>query len=165
MQKSMFKSKSNQIGFIVFLVVLLVYFIYQYFISYSVPDIAFSKLELYDLNEQPVKLNITEDKVLISCGASWCTNCRSELKNLEQYFKENPDKKVRCIVISNESPEVVERWKNKYQYPFEFYLIANEWPEIGIKVLPTNFLISSDFKIIRKKTGEINPSFFENEIH
>ncbi|MCX8079660.1 MAG: TlpA family protein disulfide reductase [Bacteroidia bacterium] len=157
----MFKNKSNIIGLLVFVSVSVFFLLYKYCSNHRIPDISFQSLPLYDLNENPIRLDFaSSDITLVSMGASWCPNCRRELNTLKDFFAQYPEKGIRCVVISNEVPGVVKKWKNKTGGPFEFYLLAAEWQDIGIRVLPTNFLVNKNGKILRKKVGEFNPETF-----
>ena len=69
--------------------------------------------ELGDVKGKTVKLSSYKGKVVaISFWASWCEPCKQELKFLNKYKKENPDKDFEIIAVATDAPETISKVKS-----------------------------------------------------
>ena len=94
--------------------------------------------------------------LLIDFWASWCPPCRKENPNLVKTYAEFKDKGFNIISISLDSS--VELWKkaiSKDNLEWTQLIDRKAWngdgiKKYGIRLIPSNFLIDSNGKIIAK---------------
>ncbi len=92
--------------------------------------------------------------VLLDFWASWCAPCRAENPNLVKVYSKFKDKGLNIVSISLDNN--VERWKTAYTKDhLEWLQLIDKkaWAgdgvvKFGIRLIPSNFLIDSDGKII-----------------
>lgn len=75
------------------------------------------------LTEEGKEIGIAElfegKKVLVSfVRGSWCPFCNVEIAHLMSYYKELQDKGVEVIVVSPMNIELLKKWKDEMQMPF-----------------------------------------------
>ena len=139
----------------VLIIVLCVAF-YLYGKYHVAPGIDFNKLELADLNGQPVSMqSFKGKKITLSFGASWCVNCIEELDDLKA-IKEQELGDVEVIVISDESLEKIISFKERKGYPFTFLKMNKTFSSIGIHSIPTSYIINTNMQVMKETVGYIN---------
>ncbi|MCW3076615.1 MAG: alkyl hydroperoxide reductase/Thiol specific antioxidant/Mal allergen [Bacteroidetes bacterium] len=120
------------------------------------PSVDFNKLNLIDLNGQPVRFqDFKGKKVIFSFGASWCGNCVMELRDLMS-IKESELKDVDVVIISDEDLETVIAFKERKNYPFTFLKMNGSFNSIGVNAIPTNYIVNKNLEIKYEKVGEID---------
>lgn len=136
-----------------FAVVLVAVFIYQ---KYRVaPMVNFAQLSLTDVQGQPVNFNAFKGKKTVVCfSASWCPNCRVELKDLDKVKGDLQD--VEILVISDEPLEVVKAWQEKNGYPFTFLKMNQGFNQVGINSIPVSYVINSRQEVMKETVGYLD---------
>ncbi|MBI2721068.1 MAG: TlpA family protein disulfide reductase [Bacteroidetes bacterium] len=136
--------------------ILLVFAAWFFYNKYRVaPGLDFKKLNLTDLNGNPVKFeDFKGKKLIVSFGASWCGNCISELKDLTQIKDELAG--IEVLIISDEPLETVVKFKERKSYPFTFLKMEQSFGSIGINSIPTNYIFNKNLELKYEKVGEIN---------
>lgn len=94
--------------------------------------------------------------LLIDFWASWCPPCRKENPNLVKTYEEFKDKGFNIVSVSLDSS--LESWKkaiNKDNLEWTQLIDRKAWngdgiKKYGIRLIPSNFLIDSNGKIIAK---------------
>lgn len=130
------------------------YYMYQ---KYKVaPKLSFSGLPLRNLNNEVVSLDAYKGKKVLLCfGASWCGNCRVELKDLLEVYKEQlPD--VEILVISDEKLETIRMFKDSKSYPFTFLQLQGTFSNIGIHSIPTSYILNKAQEVKKETVGYLN---------
>ncbi len=126
----------------------------------------------YDENGNEIKSSslIGNGFVLFDFWASWCAPCRAENPNLVKAYSKYKDKGLKIVSISLDNN--AERWKNAYTKDHLGWLQLidkNAWAgdgvvKFGIRLIPANFLISPDGKIIAHNLKGDNLELFLNEL-
>jgi len=101
--------------------------------------------------------NFREEVIFINFWATWCPPCVAEMTEIQELYKKYGTK-VAFMLVTSESPEVVEAFmdKNRYQMPV-FYLAGLTPPKaLSFSAYPTTFIISRDGRVVSKKTGAAN---------
>lgn len=97
-----------------------------------------------DLNTKPVFLNFWAVK---------CPHCIAELESIENLYHIYKDK-VNFILLTSENPIQVKKFLNEKGYKIPFYLTYGNIPGIfDTPFIPATFIITTDRKIVLKKTG------------
>lgn len=136
--------------------ILLAFAAWFFYNKYRVaPGLDFKKLNLTDLNGNPVKFkDFKGKKLIVSFGASWCGNCISELRDLNEIKDELTG--IEVVIISDEDLETVKNFKERRSYPFTFLKMEQSFNSIGINSIPTNYIFNKNLELKYEKVGEIN---------
>ncbi len=107
-----------------------------------------------DLKGMPKSIPIGQGRLtFLSYWATWCAPCIAELPGIQQLYTDYGDK-VNFVLLSQEEPEVVQRFMIKKGYDLPVYSPQMQAPEILQETsIPTNYLIDARGNIIIKETG------------
>ena len=107
-----------------------------------------------DLAGQAKTIAIGKGKVtFISYWATWCPPCLAEMPSIQELYTDYGDK-VAFVLLTNEDPQVVQRFLNKKGYDLPVYFPQMTAPEIlSSRSIPTNFVIDTQGTILIKETG------------
>ena len=107
-----------------------------------------------DLQGASRNVAVGEGKVtFISYWATWCPPCIAELPGIQELYKDYGDK-VNFLLLTQEAPEIVQRFVRKKGYELPIYFPQMEAPEIlQENSIPTNYVIDAQGTIIIKETG------------
>jgi thiol-disulfide isomerase/thioredoxin len=145
-------SKLKYIIFFVLAGLVALFFYNKYRVA---PTVDLNKLELFYADGQQVKWeNFKGKKTIVSFSASWCGNCRHELKALNK-IKESSFPDVEIIVISDENIETVGAWAEQLKYPFTFLKMNRTFPDIGINSIPVTYIINKNGEVKDNLVGEM----------
>jgi thiol-disulfide isomerase/thioredoxin len=91
--------------------------------------------------------------IFLNTWATWCPHCIAEFPSIQKLYEEFGEK-VKFIIISNESPQIIQKFMDKHGYTFPVYLTYNPFPSIlKSRALPTTFIISKQGEIRINKKG------------
>ena len=91
--------------------------------------------------------------IFLNFWATWCPPCVAEMPSIQSLYDEYGEK-IRFIIVSRESPEVIQEFVKKNEYSFPVYSQSVSEPEIfKSQSIPTSYLISPSGNIILKKKG------------
>lgn len=108
-------------------------------------------------NGEPLNFSDAKGEVIfINFWATWCPPCIAEMPSMHDLYKDYKDK-IEFIFVSDEKPEVVDRFLREKGYDFEVYRSAEKYPEIfDVSGIPRTFLINAKGNIVIDKTGAAN---------
>jgi peroxiredoxin len=120
------------------------------------PTIDFNKINLVDLNEQPVKFDTFKGKKTVVCfSASWCPNCLTELRELNA-IKDSQLQEVAIVVISDEPIDKIRHFSERTAYPFTFLKLKQAFSQVGINSIPTSYLLNGRQEIKKETVGYLD---------
>lgn len=91
--------------------------------------------------------------IFLNFWATWCPPCLAEMPSIQSLYEEYGDK-IRFIIVSRESQDVIYEFVRKNEYTFPVYSQSVSEPEIfQSQSIPTSYLISPSGNIILKKKG------------
>jgi thiol-disulfide isomerase/thioredoxin len=107
-------------------------------------EIEFSKVMVHkDGSNEKISLASLQGKAtIVAFFQTWCTDCIREMPTLVnlQGQLQNPDLKV--IMVTDEDPEKLERFKAKFpKFTLDFYISDERLPSMGINRYPTTYLL------------------------
>ncbi|WP_029279521.1 TlpA family protein disulfide reductase [Pedobacter borealis] len=146
--------KSFWTGFLtgVFLTIITLFLVIRSFIIQ--PDVSLSKMKVEDLSGKQVNLSEMLGKpIVINYWATWCAPCRQEFPEFE-IVKKRLGNKVTFLMISDETTKVIQRFKDKNSYSFNYLRATKGFEEVSAR--PTTFIYNSKGKLITKHTGGLN---------
>jgi thiol-disulfide isomerase/thioredoxin len=110
--------------------------------------------QLTDIHGDYNSISIGKGKVsFISYWATWCPPCLAELPSIQKLYVDYGDQ-INFILLTNENPDIVQRFMNKKGYTLPIYFPKMETPEtLDSNSLPTNYIIGGKGKIIIKEKG------------
>ena len=126
-------------------------------INFELLDMQGKKRSLVEFKGKPVLLNF---------WATWCPPCLEELPSLLKYSEKAKDEYglvVLAVSIDLSKNDVVHFFNEKKLWPLSslpFTILLDSSAEIAKKYgtvkFPESYLISSDFKVVKKFTGSQN---------
>ena len=107
-----------------------------------------------DIKEENRTVAIGKGKVtFLSYWATWCPPCLAEMPSIQELYIDYGDK-VQFLLLTQEDPQVVQRFLNKKGYNLPVYFPQMNAPEnLSSKSIPTNYVIDAHGTILIKETG------------
>jgi len=94
--------------------------------------------------------------IFLNIWATWCPPCVAELPEIQRAYEKYGDE-VSFLLVTNQTPDVVESFMKKHGYDLPVYYQGTPPPSVfQTSSYPTTFIISRDGKIVTKKTGAVN---------
>ena len=118
-----------------------------------ISDLDFGWVLAWDQNEPFYFSNARDEVIFLNFWATWCSPCVAELPEIQKLYEKYGDKVV-FMLVTNESPEVVNAFMEKQGYLLPVFYMGTQPPEVlAHSSLPTTFIISRDGKIVTRKKG------------
>lgn len=91
--------------------------------------------------------------IFLNYWATWCPPCIAEMPNIQALYDQMGDK-VRFVLLSQESPDVIQAFmdKNAYRLPV-FRPMGNPPAVFQSRAIPATYVIDPDGRIVVQKTG------------
>ncbi len=119
-----------------------------------------SRLRLKDVKGKPfiMKNHLDNDATIILFWATWCIPCRKEFPAIDKLQKKFPDKKIKVITISKDSPRSLAKVKSFVRsHKYDFTYLTDPNGEISSRLLvnsiPYSMLVDRAGKVIYTHTG------------
>jgi len=119
-----------------------------------------SKLELQDVAGKKfiMKKNLDNDATVVLFWATYCLPCRKEFPEIQSLLEKYPDKNIKVIAISQDSPRSLAKVKSfvkTHQYDFTYLLDPNGniSSRLLVNSVPFTMLVDSDGKVIYSHRG------------
>lgn len=129
------------------------------------PKIQFPNLELSDLDGKSISMQSYIGKpVLVNFWATWCPNCLNEMDDLNKASKILSEKGIATVLISDESIETIEKYKQQNDFQFQYLRFNGKKETLNIYSIPTTYLLDKNGNIVFTKVGEEkwdNPSIIK----
>lgn len=110
--------------------------------------------QLVDENGRSYNFNEAKGKVvLINFWATWCPPCIAEMPSMEKLYTDYKDKVV-FLFVSNETQEVISKFKQKNDYDFLVHSAITAGPKLlEVSSIPRTFVLDPKGHIVIDKTG------------
>lgn len=142
------------VGFV--LGVCLMFFGGKNFLAWSTaaPLVNFQNLELESMQGDTLAFNEAgEGYRLVYFWASWHKRCAKDLPKLAAACEALKAEDCNCIAISDENQQVIEPFYASYKQSMTFFRSAEALRELGLKGIPSYYLLSPQNEILDSKTG------------
>lgn len=145
--------KNRIIGITIAIAVLI--FIGYLFNKYAVaPQVDFEKIELADLDGNPVRLSsFQQPKLFINFFATWCGPCMQELPALE-VAQQTLNDKFKFILVSDEPADRLKAFQAKTQNKFLVLRSTQSLQQYKIYSIPASYVLNEDREIVFKQVGQ-----------
>jgi thiol-disulfide isomerase/thioredoxin len=128
------------------------------------PDVDFGSMKVTTLDGNPTSIaEIGSRKAIVCFAASWCGPCRKELSDLVRI--KNDLEGAEVVVIGDETPDRIRMFKSLGNFPFTFYRLESTFASVGIRSIPTTYLVNAKGKVKMKRTGVIDWMDQSTRIH
>ena len=122
-------------------------------VSHTEKDREVNKIQLKDLNGQPINLEKYKGKtIFINFWATWCKPCIEEMPSIEKAQNILRNEKIVFLLASNESTEEIDMFRDNHNYKFKYARIENS-EDLGIQVLPTTYIFNPEGKLVFSESG------------
>ena len=110
--------------------------------------------QLVDENGRSYNFSEAKGKVvLINFWATWCPPCIAEMPSMEKLYKDYKDDVV-FLLVSNETQEVISKFKEKNDYEFLVHAAITPSPKLlEASSIPRTFVLDQHGNIVIDKTG------------
>lgn len=151
----MAKETPRSIFFKGIIVVMILGVLVRQYIKYRVaPELKTTDLELVDIDGQIIDLKQFEGKtIFINFFATWCGPCHAEMPDLENMRRQLGNEDFVFIAISDESPQLIQNFKNKHQSGFLFAQSKKNREELGVHTIPTSYIVDKNGNVTYKNIG------------
>ncbi|MDQ6966568.1 MAG: TlpA disulfide reductase family protein [Mariprofundaceae bacterium] len=94
--------------------------------------------------------------VIVHIWASWCPPCRAEMPELSSWLREHPETSF-LVVSVDESAKAASVFLAQHHITAPLLLTdSQEASKLGVRVLPSTFVISGDGEVTRRLLGSQN---------
>lgn len=110
--------------------------------------------QLTDSNKQSLSFNEAKGEVvLLNFWATWCPPCIAEMPSMQSLYDSYGDK-ISFYLVTDESPEKVDAFMQKYNYTLPVYYTQTPPPKhLEYRALPTTYVIGKNGEIHIRETG------------
>lgn len=120
------------------------------------------KIELQSLDGTPIDMDDFKNKtVFINFWATWCKPCIQEMPTIVKAQEVLKDKNVVFLFPSNESVDLIEGFKERKSFDFN-YVQSKNMEALNIVALPTTFIFNPKGELIFSEAGFRDWSTEEN---
>jgi thiol-disulfide isomerase/thioredoxin len=92
-------------------------------------------------------------KILVNYWATWCAPCKKEMPDLLESQEILSKENYVFLLVSDESKEQIQDFKNKFKYDFTFLRSSEALSNIGIYAMPTTFIFNEKGKKVKEIIG------------
>ena len=118
----------------------------------TVPTLPAYENDLTDEQGKTVKLSNLKGKyILISYFQTWCGTCIAELPQIDALQNKLGKDKLQVLMVSDESPEKINRFKEKHCNTLDYYQSNKSLNELSIRIFPSTYLLNKEGVIIMSK--------------
>lgn len=117
-----------------------------------VPTLPAYENSLINEQGQMVKLSDLKGKyVLITYFQTWCGSCIKELPTIDALQQQVGKDKLSVMIVSDEPMGKIMAFKERHCNTLDYYQSDKTFPDIGIRIFPTTYLLDPKGKIILSK--------------
>jgi len=91
--------------------------------------------------------------VIVHIWASWCPPCRAEMPELSNWLHEHPETQFLVVSVDESATAATEFLKQQDITAPLLLSDAQEASKLGVRVLPSTFVISADGQVSRRLLG------------
>lgn len=101
--------------------------------------------------------NLKGNWIIINYWANWCESCIKEIPELNKFYKNNKNKKVRIFGVNYDGLTGKKLEKSIRRFKIKYPVLLNDPDKVfdfgNIEVIPTTFIINPEGKVVKKLLG------------
>jgi len=120
-------------------------------------EVTYTFWKLRDLSGKEINYNETKGKVVfVNLWATWCPPCIAEFDGIQSLYNDYGDK-VEFLLVSDESPETIQKFLDKKGYNVPIFNPLTNYPEdFQARSIPKTYIIDKEGRIVVDKNGAAN---------
>jgi len=120
-------------------------------------EVSYASWKLIDLSGKEINYSETKGKVVfVNLWATWCPPCIAEFDGIQGLYNDYSDK-VEFLLVSDESPETIQKFLDKKGYNVPIFNPLNNYPEdFQARSIPRTYIIDKEGRIVVDKKGAAN---------
>lgn len=144
--------------FIILCVIISILITFWFYSGYrKAPVLPLYENDLINEQGQTIKINDFSGKyVLVSYFQTWCGDCIKELPGIDNLQSELGKNALKVVMVSDESWDKINHFKNKYCNTLEYYQSVKTLREQNIRVFPTTYLLNKEGEVLMSKLEGYN---------
>jgi len=92
--------------------------------------------------------------VFLNFWATWCGPCVAEMPSIQRLHDQIAGDGVRFVVVSDEDPETVRRFRREKGFTFPIYIRDGALPGIfSVSAIPTTFVLDRNDQVVFRHSG------------
>ncbi|WP_347922292.1 TlpA disulfide reductase family protein [Pontimicrobium sp. SW4] len=119
--------------------------------------VSYASWKLRDLDGNELNYKDTKGKVVfVNLWATWCPPCIAEFQSIQDLYNDYKDD-VLFLLVSDESPETVEKFLNKKGYHITVFNPLTNYPDdFNPRSIPRTYIVDKEGRIVVDKKGAAN---------
>jgi thiol-disulfide isomerase/thioredoxin len=119
--------------------------------------ISYASWELRDLQGNDINFKDTKGKVVfLNFWATWCPPCIAEFQGIQDLYNDYKGV-VEFIMVSDESPETIQKFLKKKGYNIHIYSPLSNYPDdFDVRSIPRTYIIDKEGHVVIDKKGAAN---------
>jgi thiol-disulfide isomerase/thioredoxin len=114
------------------------------------------KTSFVDLYENNLDLSVYKKrKIVVSYWATWCAPCIEEMPSIKRAEEILEEFGYTFLLVSDETVDKISKFKNQWNFDFNFVKSTKSFETIGIYAMPTSYIFDENGKIIETIVGAI----------
>ena len=114
------------------------------------------KTSFVDLYENNLDLSVYKKrKIVVSYWATWCAPCIEEMPSIKGAEEILEEFGYTFLLVSDETVDKISKFKNQWNFDFNFVKSTKSFETIGIYAMPTSYIFDENGKIIETIVGAI----------
>ena len=111
-------------------------------------------INLVDMDGKEIKLTDFKGKVVfLNFWATWCKPCIAEMPSIQRAIVKIENKEIVFLAASDESVEKIEKFKKRFDFPFQFIRVLDDYANLEIWSLPTTIVYDRNGEIVINEAG------------
>ena len=111
-------------------------------------------IKLADLNGKEIKLADFRGKVVfLNFWATWCKPCIAEMPSIQRAMEKIGTEDIVFLAASDESVEKIEKFQARFDFPFRFIRVLDDYANLEVWSLPTTIVYARNGEIVINEAG------------